>query len=267
MAKSIGIIQARMGSSRLPGRILAPLADRPLLAQLYSRIGSSRLDEWWLATSSDPADDVIEAWGFELGLRVFRGSSSDVLSRFVAIGKETEADWIVRIAADNPFLDAALIDRLLDARDSSLEAKQADVIQHRSGLPVADEQADPSVPSNLSPELPLGYAVSLVRRAALEHAAAEIPADPAQHRAHLTSWFATEGTSFDVATPAAWPDRAGWRWIVDSYEDLAMARSAFRLFGLEARGIDYPTMVKLLDAHPEITSMNSHVDQRPIEEG
>ncbi len=265
--KSIGIIQARMGSSRLPGKILAPLADRPLLAQLFSRIGSSRVDEWWLATSSDPSDDVTEAWGFELGLRVFRGSSSDVLSRFNAIGRETEADWIVRVTADDPFLDAALIDALLDARDANVEAKQADIIQHRSGLPVAEEQGDPSVPSNLSPGLPLGYGVALVRLEALERAAAEIPADQMHHRAHVTSWFASNGASFDIPTPSAWPDRAGWRWTVDTYEDLAMARSAFRLFGLEAGGIDYPTMVKRLDAHPEITSMNTHIEQKPIEAG
>lgn len=59
--KTIGIIQARMGSERLPGKILAPLGGRPLLAQLCSRIRPARVDEWWLATTSDPADDVTEA--------------------------------------------------------------------------------------------------------------------------------------------------------------------------------------------------------------
>jgi spore coat polysaccharide biosynthesis protein SpsF len=134
-------------------------------------------------------------------------------------------------------------------------------------LPVAEEQGDPSVPASLSPGLPLGYGITLVRREALERAAAEIPAGQEHHRAHVTSWFASQGTSFDVPTPSAWPDRASWRWTVDTYEDLAMARSAFRLFGHESGGIDYPAMVKRLDAHPEITSMNAHVEQKSIEDG
>ena len=117
-----------MGSERLPGKILAPLSGRPLLALLCDRIRAARVDEWWLATSSLAADDVTEAWGFELGLRVFRGHPSDVLSRFVAIGAETRADWLIRVTADNPFLDAPLIDALMDARDASETAKQAEAI-------------------------------------------------------------------------------------------------------------------------------------------
>ncbi|MCP4039632.1 MAG: NTP transferase domain-containing protein, partial [bacterium] len=113
----IGIIQARLGSSRLAGKILAPIAGRPMLELITHRLRNSRIQEWWLATSSDPADDVTEAWGFELGLRVFRGDDDDVLSRFLAIGREAGAEWILRVTADGPFLDAKLINVLLDARD------------------------------------------------------------------------------------------------------------------------------------------------------
>ncbi len=279
--KTIGVIQARMGSERLPGKILAPLGGRPLLAQLCSRIGSARVDEWWLATSSDPADDVTEAWGFELGLRVFRGDPTDVLSRFLTIGGEAGADWIVRVTADNPFLDAAVVDRLLDARDGSEEAKAADAIRLRSGMSFDAAGADPATAAETSPGLPLGYGVELVRLSALENAAKEIPLNQFHHRVHVTSWLSAAGSRqptnayerppnavfFDVPTPGDWPDRPDWRWTVDTYEDLAMARSAFRVFGFAAAQIDYPAMVALLDAHPEITSMNQHIDQKSLEEG
>ena len=284
MGKTIGVIQARMGSQRLPGKIIAPLGGRPLLAQLMARIGPARVDEWWLATSSDPADDVTEAWGFELGLRVFRGKRRDVLSRFLAIGAEARAEWILRVTADNPFLDAKLINVLLDARDATEESKHADVIRLRGGLPISDSTAQADLagsatePSTTSPSLPLGYGVELVRLSALEQADEEIPENQFHHRVGVTSWLAASASGnasndgsnnakfCDVPTPSDWPDRPDWRWTVDTYEDLAMARSAFRVFGLETATIDYPTMVAHLDAHPEIAEMNRHIDQKALGE-
>ena len=275
MGKTIGIIQARMGSDRLPGKILAPLGGRPLLAQLWSRIARSRANEWWLATSSHPADDVTEAWGFELGLRVFRGDPHDVLSRFLAISAEAEADWVVRVTADNPFLDAVVVDALIDARDAKgAEAGRADLVRHRDGLsveslpalasPEPDRQPDAE---RRCPRLPVGYGVELARVSSLERAAQSIPCDQQHHRVHVTSWLAAHGRILEVPTPMEWPDRADWRWTVDTYEDLAMARSAFRVFGLEASTIDYPAMVARLDAHPEIPAMNRHICQKALEEG
>jgi spore coat polysaccharide biosynthesis protein SpsF len=217
MKKTIGIIQARMSSQRLPGKILAPLGGRPLLAQLCARIRPARVDEWWLATTADPADDVTEAWGFELGLRVFRGDPTDVLSRFLTIGAEANADWIVRVTADNPFLDAPLINRLFDACDASEEAKNADAVRLRANMPLdiqVDDSSDPEAPPTTltSPGLPLGYGAELVRFSALEAASQEIPEDQFHHRVHVTSCLsagaatASDGaggaTFFDVPTPA-----------------------------------------------------------------
>ena len=253
MARTVGIIQARMRSERLPGKILSPLCGRPLLALLATRIARARVDEWWLATTSDPADDVTEAWGFELGLRVYRGHATDVLSRFLAVADETSADWLVRVTADNPFVDAPLVDALVDARDELATSKDQDaraveILRPAQGRPV-------------------GYGVELVATAALRRASAAIPASQPHHRVHVTSWLSVNGRIEAVALPAAWPERSRWRWTVDTYEDLAMARSAFRLFGSEAGTIDYPAMVGLLDGVPEIAAMNGHIAQKKLEEG
>lgn len=261
MSKTIGIIQARMGSERLPGKILAPLGGWPLLELLWLRVARARVDEWWLATSAHPSDDVTAAWGFELGLGVFRGEEQDVLSRFLAVGAKTGADWIVRVTADNPFLDARVIDALLDARDDKSEqAARADLLQHRGGLPLPTLERG-------TPHLPVGYGVELARRSALERAASQIPPDASHHRVHVTSWLASQGGVLEIPTPADWPDRGSWRWTVDTVEDLAMARSAFHLFGSEAAEIDYPDMVARLDAQPEIPAMNAHVRQKALEQG
>lgn len=262
LSGTIGIIQARMGSERLPGKILAPLGGQPVLGLIAERLRAARVDEWWLATSSDPADDVTEAWGFELGLRVFRGHPTEVLARFIAIGREGDADWLVRVTADNPFLDARVVNLLVDARDASECAKEADLLRLHGGL-IVEQESGPEQ----APRLPVGYGVELVRRDALELADREIAPSDGHHRVHVTSWVCANANVHAVPTPLDWPDRPDWRWTVDTYEDLAMARSAFRLFGDEATTIDYPAMVDRLDGHPEITNMNRHIEQKKLEEG
>lgn len=249
MAKTVGIVQARMRSERLPGKILSPLCGQPLLALIANRLARARVDEWWLATTSDPADDVTEAWGFELGLRVYRGHATDVLSRFVSVADETGADWIVRVDADNPFVDAALVDALVRARDALAETKE----DATEGGANAIEVLRPGGGR------PVGYGVELVRTDALRRASAAIPPNQLHHRVHVTSWLSVHGRSESVDLPSDWPERPAWRWTVDTYEDLAMARSAFRLFGSEAATIDYPAMVRLLDGVPEIAAMNERV--------
>lgn len=118
-----------------------------------------------------------------------------------------------------------------------------------------------------APRLPIGEGVELLRSDALAVAAREIPEDEPHHRVHVTSWLAPNAKYHAVPTPLDWPGRPDWRWTIDTSEDLAMARSAFRLFGEDALTSDYPNMVEGLDAHPEITGMNQHVEQNKLEEG
>ena len=150
---------------------------------------------------------------------------------------------------------AAGVDLLIDARDASEFAKQADLLRLHGGLPLENEGG-----SKMTPRLPVGYGVELVRTDALRLADREIPESQSHHRVHVTSWLAANANVHAVPTPFGWPDRPDWRWTVDTYEDLAMARSAVRLFGVNAAGFDYLAMVEHLDAHPEITGMNRHVE-------
>ncbi|MCH7867868.1 MAG: NTP transferase domain-containing protein [Myxococcales bacterium] len=252
----LGIIQARLGSTRLPSKILAPLAGRPMLELISHRLRLSRVQEWWLATSSDPADDVTESWGHGLGLRVFRGEDENVLSRFTAIIREREPEWIVRITADNPFISAEAVDLLLDAR-----------VPFGKDHPLIEFVAK----ADGSHQLPLGFGPQLARAEAVLASEDEIPEDQPHHRTHVLSWLAQSCAAKCCPVPDHWPARPEWRWTVDTFADLAMARSAFALFEAHssdrAIAIHYSEMVALLDAHPEIVAQNNGVEQKQLVEG
>ena len=110
----VGIIQARMGSKRLPGKSMMPLAGKPLLWQFIERVKrSSALGEIVLATTIKPEDDILETVASESGISVFRGSENDLVDRYYKAALEFKADIIVRLCADNPCIEPAEIDRIL----------------------------------------------------------------------------------------------------------------------------------------------------------
>ena len=99
---AIGIIQARTRSSRLPGKVLAPILDQPLLELLLRRVEAAPVEEWWVATSDEPEDDALAVQAAAWGARVYRGDSEDVLSRYVEIASDSGARWIVRASGRAP---------------------------------------------------------------------------------------------------------------------------------------------------------------------
>lgn len=113
--RTVAIIQARMGSTRLPGKVMMKIDGRPLLVYLVERISRSRtLDSIIVATTTNPRDNVIIEECERRGIPNFRGSESDVLGRYVSAARACQADVIVRVAADNPFTDPDSIDRVVD---------------------------------------------------------------------------------------------------------------------------------------------------------
>ena len=112
--KKIAIIQARLSSSRLPGKVLRDIAGEPMLARVLARVGRAKLiDQIVVATTSDEADDPISDYCQERGIDCFRGDPYDVLDRFYHCAKQFEADLIVRITADCPMIAPEEIDRVI----------------------------------------------------------------------------------------------------------------------------------------------------------
>lgn len=247
MGGVVGVIQARLGSSRLPGKILAPILDRPLLAHVADRVRGAQVDQWWLATSDTKDDDITAAWGVQLGLRVARGPLEDVLARFLLVTREARPDWLVRVTTDEPFTDADVIDRLLAAARAMPEG--ADVVGD-----------DPDRPS-----FPRGFVPQVARGGVLERIDAEVPVDQPYHRSHVLSWLYACGRARFLSLPSGWPARPAWRWTIDTAADLEMVRAAFAVAG-DGPPLDYPGWVQLLDSHPEIPALNADVRQKRVEE-
>ena len=112
--KIVATIEARMTSSRLPGKVLMPIMGKPMLAYLIERLKRSRVDEIVVATTDRPTDDLIEQLATNLGVGCFRGSEEDVLGRVLLAAKSVGADVIVEITGDCPLIDPDIVDQVLD---------------------------------------------------------------------------------------------------------------------------------------------------------
>ena len=115
MSKVVLIIQARMSSTRLPGKSMMPLADKPLVYRMVERLKKcEKVDEIVIATSDQPEDKVLVDLANELGVSSFQGNLLDVRDRYIKAAEKFQADFVMRIPADNPMPDANEIDKLIE---------------------------------------------------------------------------------------------------------------------------------------------------------
>jgi len=208
----IAVIQARMGSSRLPGKSMIDLAGTPLLHRLVAQLeGTSSLDEVVIATSIDPADDVIEQYAIKYGIRVVRGSQQDVLSRYILAADATDAEVIVRLTGDCPLHSPDTIDEVVGAF----------------------LKAHVDYACNTNPYTrPDGQDVEVFTREILNRASASAENDP--DREHVTPWMRRTAGIKRLDFMHSKPHLASGRWSVDHPDDLEFARSVWSC--LDQRG-------------------------------
>ena len=136
----VGVIQARMGSTRLPGKVLKPIAGKPLLWHIVHRLRCcDTIEDIAVATSTNPRDDAIVEWGAAEGVTVIRGPEDDVLARFARAAEALDADLIVRVSSDAPFIDAGFVDHLV----TTLVEQDGDYVLLEEGAECAHEGVDP----------------------------------------------------------------------------------------------------------------------------
>jgi spore coat polysaccharide biosynthesis protein SpsF (cytidylyltransferase family) len=233
MANTVAIIQARMTSSRLPGKVLADLGGKPLIERMIARVRRTRtLDALWVATTSKTTDDPLAALCDRLDVQVHRGDEHDVLARFLGAARLAEADVLVRLTADCPMSDPALIDEVVSVY----------------------AQGDVDYVSNvLVRTYPDGLDVEVFSRAALEEATEK--ATQPFHREHVTPWLQTgfrpelPTGRFRLRHVVNDVDLGEMRWTVDQAEDLDLIR---RLFAALPDGFGWRDALVLVSADPEL---------------
>lgn len=239
----VAILQARMGSSRLPGKVLLDLAGEPMLVRGMNRLSRAEtLDEVVVATTVEPADDAIAEICQERDEPYFRGSEEDVLDRYYRASKRHQTDVVVRVTSDCPLIDPEVVDRVVS---EFLECQ-----------PKVDYA------SNTAPRrtFPRGLDTEVMRFDALERAWRD-DENPAW-REHVTPYIRCHPELFRTYGVLNDEDLSHMRWTVDTPEDLAFLRRIFEHF--EHDRSSWREVLALLEAHPDWLEINREVEQKAL---
>ena len=237
MKNTVLIIQARMQSSRLPGKVLLPLLDKPMLEWVVTRAGKSQVvNTCMVATTNDPADDPIENWCNSKNVPVYRGSQFDVLDRYYHAALAAKADYIIRVTADCPLIDPKLIDELF----AFYVKEQADFAANR-------------LPQPWHRTFPIGLDTEIVSMEMLETAWRS--AEEKFEREHVMPWFYdTPGRCKTVIMDN--PEDFGMhRWTVDTPEDYAMMKALFEKLDSPLTA-SWRDVMSVISANPELETIN-----------
>ncbi len=230
------VVQARMGSSRLPGKVLKPILGRPMLSYQMERLRrAKRAERIVIATTDRPADDAVEAFCQKEKLACVRGSEDDVLARYHLALERFPADPVVRITADCPLIDPRLVDEAIGAYE-------------------------PDYVSNmLEKTYPLGMAVEVFSAQALREAHREAK-DPAE-REHVTPFIYRRPERYRLKSLIMTPNLSGHRWTVDTPEDFELVS---RLLKTLKPCFTLHDVLAVLDEHPDWRAINAHVEQKAL---
>jgi spore coat polysaccharide biosynthesis protein SpsF len=243
VARTVIIAQARMCSTRLPGKVLMDLGGEPMVDRVLERARRARMvDEIVVATSTDPSDDVLVEHLESRGAKVLRGSLDDVLSRYMLAARETKADIVVRITCDCPLIDPGVIDETIKA--------------------FATQSTVDYCSNTLIRTYPIGMDTEVLSTEALFWA--DAAATKPHEREHVTPFIYQHPERFRLRNVNApeWAAHPDWRLTVDTAEDLVVLRALYQRlpdqFGLAE-------IIDAIESDPGVLDANRGVPHRHIE--
>ena len=248
--KTAAIIQARMGSTRLPGKVLMEIAGKPMLWHVVERTKAAKtLDSVIVATTINPEDNAIEKLAQKEGWLLYRGSSEDVLDRYYRAAKKFDVDIIFRGSGDLPLIDPVIIDTCV----KKLLKGKYDYISN-----FFNEEEDKSY-------FPRGLDIRVFSFKALEKANRN--ADLSYEREHVAPYiWKNKNNEFRIGDPVeAMPKYHGdYRLTVDYPEDFKLIEKIYQIFYKPGRIVDTPKVIAFLNKHPEIAEINANCRQKPL---
>jgi spore coat polysaccharide biosynthesis protein SpsF len=235
------IVQARMGSKRLPGKVLMDMGGETVLARVLRR--SSRatlLDQIHVATSISAADDEILAECNRLNVKCFRGSEADVLDRYYQAAISCGAHSVVRITSDCPLIDPELVDQTIRA----FQVQGADY---------ASNGMQPTYPQGLDVEVFTAAALNLAWQNARQR----------YEREHVTPYLYEHPELFRIASVVGTHDYSRYRWTLDTSEDMELLRAIYARFD-GAESFTWREVIALMEREPQLAELNCHVIQKSL---
>ena len=239
--KTVAIIQARMGSTRLPGKVLKDLGGQTMLARVVGRLrAATLLDEVLVATTNLPDDDAIVAECRSCCVPVWRGAEQDVLDRYFQAAQFATADIVVRITSDCPLIDPDVTDKTIRA-----------FVEH-----------NPDYASNtIVRTYPRGLDTEVMSVKALARAWRE--ARKPYEREHVTPYLVEHPSEFVLLSVTGDGDCSQHRWTVDTPQDYEFVRAVYDQLGAKTQ-FSWRDVLDLLDRAPELLELNRSVKQKAI---
>jgi len=241
------IVQARMGSSRLPGKVMEDICGHPMLWWVATRAQMANLVNCVVvATSTNTADDEIETFCSSHGIDFFRGSEFDVLDRIYRAAITNEADIVVRLTADCPLVDPQLVDETI----KTLVTHDLDFCANR-------------LPPPYKRTYPIGLDVETARMSALSKA--WMNARNKYEREHVMPYLYDPGNLFKTKILNCDPDYGNYRWTVDTSQDLLFIRSVLSRLDCQVN-FNWRDVLKVIEENPELIKINAEVKHKRVDD-
>jgi spore coat polysaccharide biosynthesis protein SpsF len=238
----VAIIQARCGSARFPDKIFSDLAGRPLIWHVTDRLKyCKRIDKIMIATTINPRDNKLVIWAESQGIEIFRGSEEDVLNRYYSAAKFMKLcdnDIVIRITADDPFKEPAVIDNVIESVESG------DVVFAYNNNP-------PTFPEGLDCEV---FTLEVLEKAEKE-------SKDIYEREHVTQYMYRHPEFFRGKNISQEKDLSCLRFTIDTPEDYLMAQNVYTHLYKENKIFTLSDILALFEKYPDIPKMNSNVNR------